>query len=225
MNSEVLTRRRLIRYLSPVLVLSIIYNINRFFEAEVKWEEECIANTTTCSSVPYISVTEIRKSSDAYNLSILSIRCLVLGLFPLMILGFLNTKIYKDVQERRARNVPLGSSQLSDREVSLRIGGEGRRPKSAPPTTKSINFSFSRSFRKKRSTGRIKGNGPTFYNHVQRVSSTPSRTGVRATIEMEELIPLRYRIMKNNTKHFIRPFLYFVAGPCIVARFLNISEK
>ena len=95
MNSEVLTKRRLIRYLTPVIVLSILYNLNRLFEAEVRWVND----------LPKISATKLRMESEAYNLSVLSIRCIVLGIFPVMILVFLNTKIYKDVQERRARNV------------------------------------------------------------------------------------------------------------------------
>ena len=44
MNNEILTRRRLVRYLTPVLVLSVLYNINRFFEAELVWREDCDEN-------------------------------------------------------------------------------------------------------------------------------------------------------------------------------------
>ena len=116
MNSEILTRRRLIRYLTPVIALAIIYNINRFFEAEVGWiaiEDDCDSgNTTNCTYKTHIKPTSLRLESETYNLCVLSIRCLVLGLFPVIILCFLNTKIYKDVQERRARNVPLGSSSI-----------------------------------------------------------------------------------------------------------------
>ena len=192
MNSEVLTRRRLIRYLTPVIVLAIIYNINRFFEAEVKWDEECVANTTTCTSIPYISPTELRKSSEPYNLSILSIRCLVLGLFPVMILGFLNSKIYKDVQERRARNVPLGSSQLSDyyQKNNNSIAGENGRPKSATPCTQR-KFKWP-SFHEKYSTSIRNGNGSTLNQKLNGVSHIPSVNGLRATVAMkEELVPLR----------------------------------
>ena len=115
MNNEILTRRRLVRYLTPVLVLAILYNINRFFEAEVHWKpDNCEENNTNCTSIPTRIPTELRVENETYNIFVLSVRCIVLGLFPLTILGFLNSKIYRDVQDRRARNVPVGSSSISN---------------------------------------------------------------------------------------------------------------
>ena len=112
MNSEVLTRLRLIRYLTPVIVISVVYNINRFFEAKLEWRQDCSANST-CIEHPVITATKLRIENSMYNMCVLSIRCIVLGLFPIIILVFLNSKIYKDVQDRRARNIPQPSASSS----------------------------------------------------------------------------------------------------------------
>jgi hypothetical protein len=191
----ILTKRRLIRYLTPVLALAIIYNINRFFEAEVEWVQigdDCdTGNTSTCTYIPRTKPTSLRLESETYNLCVLSIRCLVLGLFPVMILGFLNTKIYKDVRERRARNVPVGSSSLSNNRgqgTSFQGINQLQEDQQASWQTKfklsSIHerMSFKRKTNGKRARIHQKSNG---------VSSTNSTSGIRTAIVIQEMIPLR----------------------------------
>ena len=201
MNSEVLTKRRLIRYLTPVLALAIVYNINRFFEAEVGWIaigddgerlDDCDSgNTTNCTYKTRIKPTSLRMENETYNLCVLSIRCLVLGLFPVIILCFLNTKIYKDVQERRARNVPLGSSSLSNnRGQGTSFRGidplEGVHQASQKPI-----FKFS-SIHKRLSIKR-KTNRKSVRIHQKEKGLLPnsSTNGIRTAIVIEELVPLR----------------------------------
>ena len=198
MNNEILTRRRLVRYLTPVLVLSILYNINRFFEAEVHWKPgSCEENNTNCTFIPARVPTELRVENDTYNIFVLSVRCIVLGLFPLMILGFLNSKIYKDVQDRRARNVPVGSSSVSN-------GGRGNGASTRPYTTIGIPLfkeespnlgrsKWSTLTTKTLSLKRLRKKSPLPRKSMDITESPPSN-GVRANIAMEELEPLRYTI-------------------------------
>ena len=184
MNSEVLTKRRLIRYLTPVIVLSVLYNVNRFFEAEVKWVND----------LPKISATKLRMESEAYNLSVLSIRCIVLGIFPVMILVFLNTKIYKDVQERRARNVPLGSSSCSFNR------GNGVHPPFTSSPSPPIPKSRWSMLNDRMTMKRIKILGSKYHKTTSDKTKQTnieynfpnSRNGVKTNIGMEEMIPLRY---------------------------------
>ena len=195
MNNEILARRRLVRYLTPVLVLAILYNINRFFEAELQWEEYCEDGNMNCTYTPYRMATQLRMENETYNVFVLTVRCLVLGLFPLMILGFLNSKIYKDVQERRARNVPIGSSSMSN----------GHRPTSRAYTTIGIplakgdspdsgkmsrlsHLKYTMSLKKYRN----KSQNP---RKIDGVSNSPKKNGVKTTLVMEELEPLRYDIV------------------------------
>ena len=192
MNSEVLTRRRLIRYLTPVIVLSILYNLNRFFEAEVRWVND----------LPKISATKLRMESEAYNLSVLSIRCIVLGIFPVMILVFLNTKIYKDVQERRARNVPLGSSSCSFNR------GNGVHPPFTSSPSPPIPKSRWSMLNDRMTMKRIKIMGSKYHKTTSDKTKQTnieynfpnSRNGVKTNIGIEEMIPLRYRISKRLLK-------------------------
>ena len=194
MNNEILARRRLVRYLTPVLVLAILYNINRFFEAELQWEEYCEDGNVNCTYTPYRMATQLRMENETYNVFVLTVRCLVLGLFPLMILGFLNSKIYKDVQERRARNVPIGSSSMSN----------GHRPTSRAYTTIGIplvkhdspdsermsklsHLKYTLSLKKYRNKSQLP-------RKIDGVSNSPKRNGVKTTLVMEELEPLRYEI-------------------------------
>ena len=195
MNNEILTRRRLIRYLTPVLALAITYNINRFFEAEVHWvaiEDDCDnGNTTTCTYMPRAKATSLRVESETYNLCVLSIRCLVLGLFPLLILGFLNTKIYKDVRERRARNVPVGSSSLSNNRGQC-ASFRGVDPFEGSPRASRMT-KFKLSVIQKRMTIKRKTNSKRAKMHEKENGVTPlnSTNGIRTAIVIEELIPLR----------------------------------
>ena len=198
MNNEILTRRRLVRYLTPVLILSVLYNINRFFEAELVWREDCDENEKNCTYIPKRIPTQLRMENETYNVFVLTVRCLILGLFPLMILGFLNSKIYKDVQERRARNVPLGSSSISNggrgqgapsRGFFTTIGIPLTKEDSPDPgqsnkLSKLKNTLSLRRYRKK--SPAIRRNGDTF--------NSPEINGVKATILLEELEPLRYHI-------------------------------
>ena len=194
MNNEILTRRRLVRYLTPVLILSVLYNINRFFEAELFWHEDCHENEKNCNFIPRRIPTELRMDNETYNVFVLTVRCLVLGLFPLMILGFLNSKIYKDVQERRKRNVPLGSSSMSN-------GGRGQGATSRLPTIIGIALTKEESpdsrqvnkGSKLKSTLSLKKyrNRSPGVPQKGKFSNTSETNGLKSTILMEELEPLR----------------------------------
>ena len=219
MNNEILTRRRLVRYLTPVLILSVLYNINRFFEAELDWQkEDCYENETNCTYIPKRIPTLLRVENEAYNVFVLTVRCLILGLFPLMILGFLNSKIYKDVQERRARNVPLGSSSISN-------GGRGQGATSRGFFT-TIGIPLAREespdsgrldklskLKKTLSLRRYRKKSPA----VRRKDETfnpPERNGVKATILLEELEPLRYKSNKILLTHLT--FMYAKLHICLI---------
>ena len=197
MNNKVLTRRRLVRYLTPVLILSVLYNINRFFEAELFWHEDCHENEKNCKHIPKRIPTQLRMDDETYNVFVLTVRCLVLGLFPLMILGFLNSKIYKDVQERRKRNVPIGSSSMSN-------GGRGHGATSRLPTIIGIALTKEESpdsgqlnkLSKLKSTfshKKYRNKSPSVPQKGE-FSNTVDRNGSKATILMEELEPLRYKM-------------------------------
>ena len=197
MNNKILTRRRLVRYLTPVLILSVLYNINRFFEAELFWHEDCHENEKNCNYIPKRIPTQLRMDNETYNVFVLTVRCMVLGLFPLIILGFLNSKIYKDVQERRRRNVPIGSSSMSN-------SGRGQGATSRLPTIIGIGLTRKESpdsrglskLSKLKNTISLKksrNKSPGAPQKGERFN-TPEIKGLKSTILMEELEPLRYKM-------------------------------
>ena len=128
--------------------------------------DNCSTNST-CTKLPVIIPTKLRKESETYILSVLSIRCIVLGLLPVLILVFLNSKIYKDVQDRRARNIPQLSSSVSiHREHGISTGGlEVTRPTETSTTQRYVKY-----FRK---------------------SCYSSKNATRDDVATEEHIPLR----------------------------------
>ena len=145
MNSKILANRRLMRYLTPVIVLSIIYNINKFFEAELIWEKkDCgmLQDTTaglengpqipldqhqpanlSCTYEPSVIPTKLRMKNAQYNTFVHYARCIILGISPVAIIVYLNTKIYRDIQARRSRDVPISSHESKSFE---RLHGEGQ---------------------------------------------------------------------------------------------------
>ena len=205
MNNEILTRRRLVRYLTPVLILSVLYNINRFFEAELDWFEDCHENEKNCTYIPYRKPTLLRKENETYNVFVLTVRCLILGLFPLLILGFLNSKIYKDVQERRARNVPLGSSSISNGGRGQGAASRGFFTTIGIPVTREESPDSGRQNKLSKlkhtlSLRRYRKKSPAVRRKDESFNP-PERNGVNATILLEELEPLRYKINEILLNH------------------------
>ncbi|XP_040567083.1 FMRFamide receptor isoform X1 [Lepeophtheirus salmonis] len=101
-------RRRLIKYLVPVLLISIIFNIPKFLEARIVYGFPKIMdgnNTTTqhLKSIPMIRVTELRKNPNYAIYYNNWTRLAILGIIPACMLIYLNYKIYKDIKQRQIR--------------------------------------------------------------------------------------------------------------------------
>lgn len=93
MNDVGLMKRRLMRYIGPVLVSSVLFNLTKFFEATV----------VSSSSGNYrIGVAPLRRN-PIYSAYVNWSRLLFLGVVPLALIVFFNSKIYGDVRERRVR--------------------------------------------------------------------------------------------------------------------------
>ena len=89
LNDQRLMRKRVIKYLVPVSLLSFAFNIPKFFESKVDYYQE---NNVTLT--PYISLTELR-THPSYSLYNSWSRFFILGLIPFCSLVFFNTKIYR----------------------------------------------------------------------------------------------------------------------------------
>ena len=84
-------KRRMWRYLTPVLLLSVLINISKFFEGSVSQNHdgEYIFRVTSLRQHPtYSAITNW-------------MRLIFLSILPLAIIVFLNYKVYKDVKGRR----------------------------------------------------------------------------------------------------------------------------
>ena len=85
----------IITFLSPLIILAILFNIPKFFESEVKHYQE--GNTTKL----YWDVTDFRMNDMYVTWYINWARLLILGLIPFISIFFLNTKIYLAIRRRR----------------------------------------------------------------------------------------------------------------------------
>ena len=108
MNDVNAIRKRLLKYVGPCLILAFLFNILKFFEAKVEYYE--LTNTTNQThdiSMDWevrLQVAALRTDPiySAYNNWS---RLIVLGIVPFTFLVFFNTKIYKDINERRKRRL------------------------------------------------------------------------------------------------------------------------
>lgn len=92
--------RRTFKYIFLVTLFSSLFTITRFFEIETAYvyEREDIKNNYTV----YIQPTELRLNTiyiKYYNWS----RLIVLGIFPFVMLVYLNGLMYQDIKARRKK--------------------------------------------------------------------------------------------------------------------------
>ena len=83
---------RLIRFLIPVLLMAIILNIPKFFEAKLSYDGGRYGNDTT------IDTTELRE--NPYYSIYSNSRGVVLSLIPSVLLAYLNYKIYTKMKSQ-----------------------------------------------------------------------------------------------------------------------------
>ena len=121
--------KRILKYVSAVLFLSVAFTITRFFEAKVVYEdvEEDGKNITTG---PHLEPTDLR-TDPAYTLYFNWSRLIVLGIVPFAMLVYLNANIYQDIKARRTRRFNNRSASTANNEkvknrVQLKVNsGEG----------------------------------------------------------------------------------------------------
>ena len=108
MNDSRASQVRFLKYLIPVLALAVLFNIPKFFEAEIQYSSSInisdISNLSDISPINIsdisvsIDVTELRKNPDYVIYYHNWARLAVLGIVPFVMLVYFNTKIYNDLQ-------------------------------------------------------------------------------------------------------------------------------
>jgi hypothetical protein len=96
--------KRICKYVSAVIILSIVFTITRFFEATVVYDHQM--DPVTNDSIGFkahLEPTEMR-TAPIYTMYFNWSRLIVLGIIPFVMLVYLNAKIYKDIQARRKRH-------------------------------------------------------------------------------------------------------------------------
>lgn len=94
MNDERASLIRVLKYVVPVFLFSVIFNLPKFFEASITYEVDPVTNETYVHPVP----TKLRLNTKYYFLYNNCARLLILGIIPFCLLVFFNTKIYTDIQ-------------------------------------------------------------------------------------------------------------------------------
>jgi len=96
MNDSKASLRRLLKYLIPVVIFSVAFNIPKFFESEYKYDR----NSTDPEAELYLEVTDFRKNPNYAIYCNNWTRLMVLGIIPFCLLVYFNSKIYKDIKVR-----------------------------------------------------------------------------------------------------------------------------
>lgn len=84
---------RLLKYVGPVFTFAILFNIPKFFEATVKFNEK-----SEDPDKPHLAVTDFRLNPDYAIYYNNWTRLAILGIIPAVLLIFFNAKIYQDIR-------------------------------------------------------------------------------------------------------------------------------
>ncbi|TRY76222.1 hypothetical protein TCAL_14732 [Tigriopus californicus] len=170
MNDGSEIRKRLLKYFVPVVLLAVIINVPKFFETEavfvpIDWTANRTNTDDTSQLLSSSMVNEDHhESSPLYEvrLNVTSMRIdpiyssfvnwsqlIILGILPVCLLVYFNTKIYIDVKEREKRRRPQ-----NQRDVAAMVRSEantvlidehvdvGSNPKRKPSDPRSIPGRF-----------------------------------------------------------------------------------
>jgi hypothetical protein len=108
MNTPNLMKRRMWRYLGPVIGFASLINVSKFFEAYVTTRED---GSFT------IEVTPLRRNTT-YSAITNWIRLIFLSSLPILVILFFNLKVYRDVRERSQRAFDSRAARMA----TLRAG-------------------------------------------------------------------------------------------------------
>ena len=122
------SRTRMFKYLVPILSLSILLNVPKFFEAKVVWKTVSHFENSAKHSTPDHLVTEVEKATkedddhtfesyihatglrknEAYAIYYNSwTRLIFLGILPTLVLVYFNLQIYKEIKKSHVRKFSL----------------------------------------------------------------------------------------------------------------------
>ena len=106
MNDSRALKNRLLKYLVPVFIMTILSNISKFFEITIVYVESEgnieVTNGTTVGLKPQLKVTDLRRD-PTYSISLNWFRFITVGVIPFLLLIFFNFKIYMDIKRRGIR--------------------------------------------------------------------------------------------------------------------------
>lgn len=140
MNDSRELKRRLMKYLIPVVALSIAMNVTKFFEIRLVFDEYVVDTVDGYNITewrPNFHVTQFRKD-PTYSIPFNWFRFISIGILPFVLLVFFNLQIYVDIRRRNLRKAATIRSArqatMSHSSVIKTRSAVGR-ANSANPTT------------------------------------------------------------------------------------------
>ena len=95
--------RRLVKYVLPITIFSILFNLPKFLESQVLYRDQEV----------FMEVTDLRMSTTYVTWYHNWARFLILGIIPFTVICFLNSKIYLAVNKRRKTRAKRQDDNLS----------------------------------------------------------------------------------------------------------------
>jgi len=108
-------------YVSMVVIFSFLYNLTKFLEFETVYERQ-VPGDNSSSLIPKMSVTDLRRD-PVYHTAYVVCNTIVMGLFPLSALTFLNWRIIKAMNAATRRHNNIASLKRRDRAMSGLLTG------------------------------------------------------------------------------------------------------
>lgn len=131
MNDSRALKRRVFKYLVPVTLISIVFNITKFFEIQVVWNpinngtllDPSSNETTIDNTTEYrigLKITEFR-TDPMYSINFNWFRFIAIGVLPFLLLVFFNTQIYLDIRKQRRRKRAAKAKRYVNGQKGLKL--------------------------------------------------------------------------------------------------------
>jgi len=108
-------------YIAMVVIFSFLYNITKFMEFETVYERESPGNSNS-SIIAKMSLTPLRRD-PVYHTAYVVCNTMVMGIFPLLALTFLNWRIIAAMNAATRRHNNIASLKRRDRAMSGLLTG------------------------------------------------------------------------------------------------------
>ncbi|XP_023349741.1 FMRFamide receptor [Eurytemora carolleeae] len=110
---------RLFLYVSPVLLISILLNISKYFETRIVYRQQ--ENTDSDEMMLDMELTELFRDPNYIKYYSFYTRLFATGIIPIVSLSFFNIKIFQGIRDMRGRMIQTGVGSRRQQEATSEL--------------------------------------------------------------------------------------------------------